>query len=168
MLTGLPPDHLLPVLIDQPVVLLHPDRPQRLDCGQLPQRARRARGAHRLQQVVAVPAVLFREVAAGGLAGGQAQVIDPLPVDLLPGAVDHAGQPARGRGGQRLQRRPHALPGQLQPVQAADRRQDVRGIGALPPPARSRPSAFSRSSSKSSSARSMLPATSRPGTRSAR
>jgi hypothetical protein len=118
--------------IDHPVVLLHPDRAQRGDGRQLAQPARCARGMHRLQQAVAVPAVLPGQLAAGGLAGGQPQIIDPLPVDLLPGAVNDPGQPVRGCGGQRLQRRPHALPGQLQPVQAADRRQHVRGIGALP------------------------------------
>jgi hypothetical protein len=37
MLAGLPPDHLLPALIDHPVVLLHPDPAQGLYCGQLPQ-----------------------------------------------------------------------------------------------------------------------------------
>jgi hypothetical protein len=131
---SLPPDHLLPVLIDHPVVLLHPDHPQRLDGGQLAQPARRARGTHRLQQVVAVPAVLPGELGAGALASGQAQVVDPLPVDLLPGGVDDAGQPVGDGGGQGLQRRPHGLPGQFQPVQAADRRQHVRGVGPLPPP----------------------------------
>src|ERR1019366_4568176 len=99
MLAGLPPDHLLPVLISAAVVLLHPDHPQSPDCGQFAQPARRARGAHGLQQVVAVPAVLLGELAAGGLAGGQAQGIDPLPVDLLPGGVDDACQPVRGSGG---------------------------------------------------------------------
>ena len=71
-----------------------------------------------------------------GRAFGQMQVIDPRAVHLLPGRADHPGQPARRRGGQRLQRRPQRLPGQLQPVQLADRAQHVSGLGALPPAGR--------------------------------
>ena len=107
-----------------------------------------------------VPAVLHRQLLAGRLALRQAQVIDPLPVHLLPGRVDHPGQPARRRGGQRLQRRPHRLPGQLQPVQVPDPGQHMRGIGALPPPAPTRPSA-SDAPAAGRVTRSAPPATSR-------
>ena len=86
------------------------------------------------QQVVAVPAVPRGQVRAPGLAVRQPEGIDPLPVDLLPGRVDHAGQPARRGGGQRLQRRPDRLPGQLQPVQVPDPPQHMSGVGPLPHP----------------------------------
>jgi hypothetical protein len=132
-----PPDHLLPVRVK----LLDPDQPQRLHRGQPGQPARRSRGVHLAQQVIAVAAVLHGQLRTGRLAGGQPQVSDLLPVDLLPGRVDHAGQPARRRGGQRLQRRPDRLPGQLQPVHLADPAQHVRGIGPLrhPRPGQAQP-----------------------------
>jgi hypothetical protein len=125
-----PPDHLLPVRVK----LLDPDPAQRLHRGQPGQPARRPRGMHLAQQVVAVAAVLHGQVRAGGLAGRQPQFSDLLPVNLLPGRVDHPGQPVRRGGGQRLQRRPHALPGQLQPVHLPDPAQHVGGIGPLPHP----------------------------------
>ena len=56
------------------------------------------------------------------------------PVRLLPGHIDDTGQPARRRGGQRLQRSPDTLPGQLEPVQVPDPAQDMSGIGPLPHP----------------------------------
>jgi hypothetical protein len=61
-----------------------------------------------------------------------ADLINPLAVHLLPGGVDDRGQPIRDGNRQCLQRRPDGLPGQLQPVQAADTPQHVRGVGALP------------------------------------
>src|SRR6266700_3458350 len=57
-----PPDHLLPALAGVQAELLDPDPAQRLHRGQVPQPARRARGVHLPQQVVAVPAVLHRQV----------------------------------------------------------------------------------------------------------
>ncbi|HEV2256570.1 MAG TPA: hypothetical protein VGS06_25795, partial [Streptosporangiaceae bacterium] len=128
----LPPPHLLPAAADLPAELLDPDPPQRLHGGQLPQPRRRARPVHLIQQEVAVRAVPDHQVLPPGPARGQVQVIDPRAVHLLPGPVDHPGQPARRRDRQRLQRRPQALPGQLQPVQHPDRAQHVGGIGALP------------------------------------
>jgi hypothetical protein len=129
----LPPDHLLPVPIDDPVVLLNPDPAQRLDRGQLPQPWRRTRGVHRPQQPVAVAAIGHGQRGALGLALGQVQVIDPAPVHPHPRVADHGGQPGRSHGSERLQRRPDAFPGQLQPVEAAQTPQHVGGVGALPP-----------------------------------
>ena len=130
----LPPGHLLPVRPGLPVELLDQDQPQRLHRGQLPRHGRGGRGIGLLQQVIAVPGVLRRQFRAGRLALRQPQIGDPLPVDPLPGRVRDRRQPARRGGGQRLQRRPHRLPGQLQPVQLPDPGQHVRGIGPLPHP----------------------------------
>jgi len=99
-----PPDHLLPALACLQVKLLDPDPAQRLDRGQAGQPARRILVVDLPQQVVAVPAVPHGQVRSPGLAVRQPEPIDPLPVDLLPGRVDHPGQPARRRGGQRLRR----------------------------------------------------------------
>ena len=57
---------------------------------------------------------------------------------------------------------------QLQPVQLADRAQHAGGIGALPPPALTRPSPASRSSSAPSARQSGHRPPARTGTRSAR
>ena len=129
----LPPDHLLPVAVDNPVVLLYPDPAESLDRGQLPQPRRGIRGVHRPQQPVAVPAVGHDQRVALGLALGQVQLIDPAPVHPRPRVIDHSSQPPRSRGGERLQRRTDALPDQLQPVQAAQTPQHMGGVGALPP-----------------------------------
>ena len=131
---GLPPDHLLPALAAVQVKLLDPDQPQCPHRGQPGQPARRARRMDLAQQVVAVAAVLHRQFRAGRLAGGQPDIGDLLPVDLLPGGIDHAGQPVRRGGRQRLQRRPDGLPGQLQPVHLPDPAEHVGGIGPLPHP----------------------------------
>ncbi len=129
---GFPPDHLLPVRTDLAVVLLHPDRPQCLHRGQLAQPRRRAGRADRVQQPVPVLAVPHGQRVPGGLGRGQPQLLDPLPVHPLPRLVDHGGQPVRRGRRERLQNRPHRLPGQLQPVQHPDPPDHVRRVGALP------------------------------------
>ncbi len=132
LLGRFPPDHLLPGLVDDPVVLLYPDPAQGLDRGQLSQPCRRAGGVDRLQQTVAVAAVGQRQRGAFGVALRQVQVVDAASVHPCPLFVDHTGQPGRRGGGQRLQRRADALPGQFQPVEAAQPAQHVGGVGALP------------------------------------
>ena len=104
--------------------------------GQVPQPPRGASRPGRLQQVVAVGAVLAGQVLAFRLARGQPPPVDPLPVNLLPGRADHPGQPPRRRRGQGLQRGPDRFPGQLQPVQVPDPAQRMRRISPLRPPAR--------------------------------
>jgi hypothetical protein len=123
-----PPYHRPPVVA---VVLLHPDPPQHLHRGQVPQPCWRPGRVHRLQQQVPIPPVLDGQFLAGSLAGRQPDLIDPLPVYLLPGRIDHRRQPVRRRGRQRLQHRPHTFPGQLQPVQVPDPPQHMGGIRAL-------------------------------------
>jgi hypothetical protein len=117
-------------------VLLDPDLAQHLHRGQVPQPPRGAWRPGRLQQVVAVGAVLAGQVLAFRLARGQPPPVDPLPVNLLPGRADHPGQPPRRRRGQGLQRGPDRFPGQLQPVQVPDPAQRMRRISPLRPPAR--------------------------------
>src|SRR6266704_1513991 len=138
-----PPDHLLPARAGVQAELLDPDPAQRLHRGQVPQPARRILVAGLPQQVVAVLAVPHRQVRALGLAVRQPEVIDPLPVDLLPGRADHPGQPARRRGRQRLQRRPDTLPGQHPAGSApgsAPAHGQYRSAAASPPrPGRARP-----------------------------
>src|SRR5690242_6709507 len=65
--------------------LLDPDPAQRLHRGQVAQPDRRGLVVDLPQQQVAVPAVAHGQVGALGRASWQPEVIDPLPVDLLPG-----------------------------------------------------------------------------------
>ena len=130
----LPPlDHLRPVCAHDAGVVLQQHPAQDLHRGGLPQPGRGPLVVNGLQQREPVTAVgdgqflplLLRQ--RGPPAG------DRGAVAAGPAGVQHARGPARVRRGQRLQRRPHALPGQLQPVQRRDRRAHVRGVGPLLP-----------------------------------
>ena len=129
----LPPlDHLPPVPGDGPRVILHQHPAQHLDRRDLAQPGRRGAVIDRLQQRVPVAGVGDGQLIALGLGrrgppGGHRGAVAAGEI----GHADPLGHPVRVRGRQRLQRGPHALPGQLQPVQRRHRRDDMGGIGAL-------------------------------------
>jgi hypothetical protein len=127
-----PPDHLPPVLGDGPGVVLQQYPAQHVCRRELTQPGRRRAVIDRLQQRVAVAGISDGQLIAPGLAGrgppGGHRGAVPA------GGIGHADpllQPVRVRGGQRLQRGPHALPGQLQPVQRSYRGDHVGGVGTL-------------------------------------
>ena len=130
----LPPlDHLPPVCGDDAGVVLHQHPAQHVHRRDLPQPARGGAVINRLQQRVPVPGVGDRQLIAPGL--GSRRPPGGHRGGVAAGEIGHAdplGHPARVRGRQRLQRRAHALPGQLQPVQRRHRGDHVGGIGALP------------------------------------
>ena len=127
-----PPDHLPPALGDGAGVVLQQHPAQHVHRGQLAQPGRGGAVIDRLQQRVPVAGVGDRQLIAPGLGdrgppGGHRGAV-------AAGEIGHADpllHPVRVRGRQRLQRGPHAFPGQFQPVQRRHRRDDVRGVGAL-------------------------------------
>ena len=129
----LPPlDHLPPVCGDGPGVVLHQHPAQHVHRGQLAQPARRGGVIDRLQQRVPVAGVgdgqlVLLRLGRRGPPGGHRGAVAAGEI----GHADPLRHPVRVRGRQRLQRRPHALPGQLQPVQRRHRRDHVGGVGAL-------------------------------------
>ncbi len=129
---GFPPDHLLPVRTDLAVVLLHPDRPQCLHRGQLAQPRRRAGRADRAGS--RYPSWPYRTASASRAASDAGSRNCPVrcPCTRCHDCVDHGGQPVQRGRRERLQNRPHRLPGQLQPVQHPDPPDHVRRVGALP------------------------------------
>ena len=128
----LPPSDHLPPAGDGPGVVLQQHPAQHVHRGQLAQPAWRGAVIDRFQQRVPVPGAGDRQLIAPGLGcrrapGGHRGAVPA-------GEVSHADpllQPGRMRRRQRLQRGPHGLAGQLQPVQRRHRRDHVGGIGAL-------------------------------------
>ena len=131
----LPPlDHLPPVPGDGAGVVLHQHPAQHVHRGQLAQPGRGRRSVDGFQQRVPVPGISDGQLVLPRLRGRRPPRRQRGAV--AAGPVRHADplrQPARMRRRQRLHRGPHALPGQLQPVQRRHRRDHVRGIGALLP-----------------------------------
>jgi hypothetical protein len=66
------------------------------------------------------------------LAGRQAFVLDPATVPLGPDRRALGAQPVGGSDGERVERVAHRLADHLEPVERADLREHVRGVGALP------------------------------------
>ena len=129
----LPPlDHLPPACGDGPGVVLQQHPAQDVHRRQLAQPRRRGGVVDRFQQRVPVAGAGDGQLIAPGLGLRGPPRRHRSAVAAVP--VRHADplrQPVRVRGGQRLQRRAHALASQLQPVQRRHRRDHVRGIGAL-------------------------------------
>ena len=126
-----PSDHLPPACGDGAGVVLQQHPAQHVHRRQLAQPAR-ARVIDRSQQRVPVASVGDRQLLPPGLRlrrppGGHRRGVAAGEI----GHADPLGHPVRVRGRQRLQRSPHRLPGQLQPVQRRHRRHHVRGVGAL-------------------------------------
>ena len=130
----LPPLDHLPAAGDGPGVVLHQHPAQHVHGRQLAQPGWRRAVIDRLQQRVPVPGVGDRQLIA--LRLGRRRMPGGHRRAVAAGEVAHAdplSQPVRMCHCQRLQHRPHALAGQLQPAQRRDRRDHVGGIGALLP-----------------------------------
>ncbi len=110
-----------------------PDLPQDLHRRQSAQ----ALGCRGLVEPVEQREPILADGARVGLALGrrprQAAVLDPARVAPVPAFWRHFAQPVWRNGGELVQRRAQGLAQQLEAVEHADGRQDVGGIGPLPP-----------------------------------
>jgi hypothetical protein len=110
-----------------------PDAAQHGDRGQVPHARGHSRPVQRVEQAEAVPADLDGVGVALRTGTGEAHVLDPAVVALVPlGRCDRA-QPAGGRHGDRVQRRAQRLAQQFEPVQVAHGGEHVRAVRALAP-----------------------------------
>ena len=131
----LPPlDHLPSLLVCDGEVVLHEHHPQHLDLMQPRQEGQvgitAGRGVHRFEQRVPIAPVGQCQLGFPRLAGRHPPGVDPGRVPPAPRVVQQLRHHPRRGHRQLLQAGPHRLPGQLQPVQVADRGDHVGGIGA--------------------------------------
>src|SRR3954447_19959762 len=68
------------------------------------------------------------------LALWQPCVLDPAAIALVPSRGGQGTQPVRSNGRDRIEGRPQRLGDKLQPIEGANSRQHMRGVGPLPPP----------------------------------
>src|SRR4051794_35289678 len=68
------------------------------------------------------------------LALRQPCVLDPAAIALVPSRGGKGAQPVRSNGSRGIQGRPQRLGDKLQPIEGANGRQHMRGVGPLSPP----------------------------------
>src|SRR3954466_6071708 len=68
------------------------------------------------------------------LALRQPCVLDPAAIALVPSRGGKGAQPVRSNGSRGIEGRPQRLGDKLQPIEGANGRQHMRGVGPLPPP----------------------------------
>src|SRR5215212_5366143 len=68
------------------------------------------------------------------LALRQPCVLDPAAIALVPSRGGQGAQPIRSNSRGRIEGRPQRLGDKLQPIEGANSRQHMRGVGSLPPP----------------------------------
>src|SRR5215203_6606404 len=68
------------------------------------------------------------------LALRQPCVLDPAAIALVPSRGGQGSQPIRSNGSRGIEGRPQRLDDKLQPIEGANGRQHMRGVGPLPPP----------------------------------
>src|SRR3954467_3400315 len=61
-------------------------------------------------------------------------VLDPAAIALVPSRGGQGTQPLRSNGRRGIEGRPQRLGDKLQPIERANSRQHMRGVGPLPPP----------------------------------
>src|SRR3954469_6966354 len=61
-------------------------------------------------------------------------VLDPAAIALVPSRGGQGTQPVRSNGRSRVEGRPQRLGDKLKPIEGANGRQHMRGVGPLPPP----------------------------------
>src|SRR5215211_9166484 len=61
-------------------------------------------------------------------------VLDPAAIALVPSRGGQGAQPIRSNGSRGIEGRPQRLGDKLQPIERANGRQHMRGVGPLPPP----------------------------------
>src|SRR4051812_41921946 len=64
----------------------------------------------------------------------QPRVLDPAAIALVPSRGGKGAQPVRSNGGRGIEGRPQRLGDKLKPIEGANGRQHMRGVGSLPPP----------------------------------
>src|SRR4051812_28878772 len=111
--------------------LLDPDNPQSLDRGQPAQPEPLRLAEQGSQQIVAIRADDFGERLTGGQAPGQAVLLDPGAITLQPVRPVVLDQPLRSGNRDGVEGGAHRLTDEFQTVEAADRGQDMSGVGAL-------------------------------------
>ena len=116
-----------------PLKVPRPHAPQHGDRGQRRHPFGRVKMVERVQEQEAVGPDLHGVRLALGLGLGQAGVLDPMIVALVPVRGCHGAQSLRRNRGDGVQGRAQRLAQQLQPVQRADGGEHVRAVRALAP-----------------------------------
>ena len=116
-----------------PLEVPRPHAPQHGDRGQRRHPFGRVKMVERVQEQEAVGPDLHGVRLALGLGLGQAGVLDPMIVALVPVRGCHGAQSLRRNRGDGVQGRAQRLAQQLQPVQRADGGEHVRAVRALAP-----------------------------------